>query len=78
MGSVPSRQLILDLTRLAIPCLSADDATTLEVSLLREEVRKVIMDMPSDQAQTDSPGFSSSVARKLSLTICFSLCNIFI
>jgi hypothetical protein len=50
MGSVTSRQHILDLTRLSIPYLSADDAVALEALISREEVRKVIMDMPSDRA----------------------------
>jgi hypothetical protein len=50
MGSVPNRNHLLNLDQLNLRHLSADDAMAQEVPFSREEVRKVIMDMPSDKA----------------------------
>jgi hypothetical protein len=50
MGSVPTRGRLLNLGRLNLRHLSADDARALEAPFSREEVKQVIMDMPSDKA----------------------------
>jgi hypothetical protein len=50
MGSVTNRSHLLNLDQLNLRHLSADDAMALEAPFSREEVRKVIMDMPSDKA----------------------------
>jgi hypothetical protein len=40
---------LLNLDKLNLPCLSADNARAIEALFSREELRKVIMDMPSDR-----------------------------
>jgi hypothetical protein len=50
MGSVPSRDRLIDLEQLTLSCLSPEDAANLEAPFTVEEVRKVVMDMPSDRA----------------------------
>jgi hypothetical protein len=57
MGSVPARSANLNLEQLNLRRLTPDDARALEAPFSLDEVRKVIMDMPSDRAPS-LDGFS--------------------
>jgi hypothetical protein len=73
MGSVPTRRRLLNLERLNLHRLSADEARALEAPFSREEVRKVIMDMPSDKAPGPD-GFSGAFFKICWETIADDLC----
>jgi hypothetical protein len=50
IGSAASPQRALNLEELELPALSATQSTMVEAPFTREEIRKVIMDMPTDRA----------------------------
>jgi mannosylglycoprotein endo-beta-mannosidase len=77
MGSVPSRSRLLNLESLNLRRLSPEEASALEAPFTCDEVRKVIMDLPSDRAPGPD-GFSGSffklcweiIADDLMLALC--------